>query len=151
MAMKKKSGMTLIELVVTIAILAIFSVCCFSLITSGLRSYQVTNSQIEGQVSIRAAALVVMRDIRQNPNAFSAAYDGGTLNSMYTVDGGALKRTNAFQSLASTASIDTAGAIAVDIQGISLTATGTGIRRVEITINSTTPGVGVTTVISLRV
>ena len=138
-ALIKKSirGFTLIETIVTLAILVIISLICIGILSSAFTARNFSDEAIKEQVALRQAVLAVTSEIRKAPDDAGPL---GPLDERYEVADGMLKRATG----------DYAGSvIAKDIADFNID-TGTEPGRALINITSTN-GTTVETQIYIRV
>jgi prepilin-type N-terminal cleavage/methylation domain-containing protein len=64
---KRKNALSLVELIVVIAVLAIFSSIAASMLSSAIRVKRVGSEGARAQIALRQSALMISRELRRNP------------------------------------------------------------------------------------
>jgi prepilin-type N-terminal cleavage/methylation domain-containing protein len=83
-------GFTLIEVIVTLALLTSISLACISILSSGLAAKADIDMKLKEQVAIRQVVIAVTRDIRMEPEQNGVL---GPLAGRYALDGTMLVRS----------------------------------------------------------
>lgn len=89
---KKNNGFTLIEAIVSLAILGIISVVCLNVLTFALSAKSKNDITVKEQVALRQALLTITSEIRKEPNNNDSS---GPITERYTtgtLTDGMLKR-----------------------------------------------------------
>jgi len=89
---KQGNGFTLVETIITLALLSVISLACIGILTSALSARNDIEIKLKDQIALRQAVLSVTRDIRKDPYEDGAL---GPIQQRYDVVNNKLLRTAA--------------------------------------------------------
>lgn len=87
-----RKGVTLVELIIAVGLLAVVSAGAYSLLTLGIRSYNLHTESSVSQTALRESALHLSKVVKNAPNG-SVSTDGTTVtadSAVYSVSDGTL-------------------------------------------------------------
>ena len=97
---KKKRGFTLVETIITMALLSVVSIACIGILSSALAAKGEIDLKLKDQIALRQAILNITSDIRRDPEGFLYFdYDGNPQGTgPYTLTNNMIIRATPFFS-----------------------------------------------------